>query len=81
MRLQEALMRFNVGLGTAAQFLASRRMPLSPTSTLIGRDYFAYHAVAFLEIPRGYYRFFGRRIGGMNVIRSEGSRVVREGAV
>ena len=28
MRLHEALTRFNVGLETAAQFLASRRMPL-----------------------------------------------------
>lgn len=28
MRLHEALMRFNVGLETAAQFLASRRIPL-----------------------------------------------------
>ena len=53
----------------------------SPTSTLIGRYYFAYHVVAFLENPRRYYRFFGRRIGGMNVIASEGPQVVREGAV
>ena len=58
-----------------------RHRDLNPTSTLICRYYFAYHAVAFLEIPRGYYRFFGRRIGGMNVITSEGPRIVRKGAV
>ena len=53
----------------------------SPTSTLIGRYYFAHQVVAFLENPRGYYRFFGRRIGSMNVITSEGPRIVRKGAV
>ena len=36
----------------------------SPTSTLIGRYYFAHQVVAFLENPRGYYRFF-REGGGL----------------
>ena len=31
----------------------------NPTSTLIGRYYFAYHVVAFWKNPRGYYRFSG----------------------